>query len=144
MKCLIETIRTAALFLGLALLIFLGMAVITLAEAGPVLPKTPAPKVTAEDTSERAPATAAIKLYAGCITGIMMSRPDIEPTRVGINYFLKDLDSQCLSWMLIWHPALLNGADLTANQVDVDKFSAARLMFMQMMTDRLREQAMIR
>jgi hypothetical protein len=89
----------------------------------------------------RAPVNVATKLYADCLNAKLMSA-EIEPTRVGIIEFVEAADDWCLTWTVIWYPALM-GPKIQDLQEDVVKrINGNRLRILQDLTTELRKQAL--
>jgi hypothetical protein len=89
----------------------------------------------------RAPVNVATRLYTDCLNSKLMTS-EIEPTRVGINEFVEAADDWCLTWTVIWYPALM-GPQITELQPDVIKrINENRLKILQGLTNDLRKQAL--
>lgn len=95
----------------------------------------------AAPTQVPTPARTATLLYAGCIKAKLQSTREIEPTRVGIAYFVEDTDLECLIWTGVWYSTAY-AKELLDDEEVLNSFSEFRLQYLQNLTNVLRKQAM--
>lgn len=82
------------------------------------------------------------QLYLGCVKATVSSQRDIEPTRVGISDFVRQLDENCLAWTVIWYPALV-GKDITSiSDRELINFNNKRISVLGSLTRQIQAEAL--
>lgn len=70
----------------------------------------------------RAPVPVAFELYMGCMKGTLLSAK--VPHKVqDVKPYLESLNQYCMTWMLIWYPAMMGDLERELTDAEIERLS---------------------